>query len=566
MNDAPQETAESRLPAADWNQMANWIFALFVAAIAGAIASATGADAYEATLLVATGAGAGWLTNVVAVNLLFNPVKPMFGGLLYGVFYRGRDAFGTKLIETASERILTPDFFRQLLLSDQVSAALNGIVRDGIGPMLSNSPGTPRQLVTRLTSPGELDSLLDRIAIQLGHLTSTGCTYWLKRGGANQLMQTVASHLEGSDCGDVLSKEHLIRVLALLQGRLDKSKLEDGLESVERFLRVQARQSDRTIGSFFSSQQQRFIENLVGEIAAQRLRGTAIRMLRNPRLRNDTRALVRSELHELLAAQVRRSSGLRRLFLNLITSSNQDEIRREADKAVNDGMDRMARKLEQDDPHLGTLFEDAFKQITDEFWSLRLADVLEALPAESTLFIRQSLAGVITGNGGRKIVSRLVDLIHPLITHINVGQAFGDLASAPQLSNRLQELLAQPDTVRILRVEYRSMILRLLDHQLPTAHEWVPGLGLSAKGIEGLVVNHVNSSLRTAIPKLIASLPIREQLRSQWDYLSNEDIRDAVQDVLGNEFRTLINFGISLGAMAGIGGFLIKSFLTANTF
>jgi uncharacterized membrane protein YheB (UPF0754 family) len=100
-------------------------------------------------------------------------------------------------------------------------------------------------------------------------------------------------------------------------------------------------------------------------------------------------------------------------------------------------------------------------------------------------------------------------------------------------------------------VRIRTLLVGVAGLRLPSSELMMSACKIERERVETRLVRTATERVCTRVPAIAASLPVRHQLRAQWDSLSNVAIRDAVLGVLGNEFRTLINWGISLGAVAG---------------
>ena len=128
-------------------------------------------------LLILIGGFIGYITNKVAIKMLFRPVNPVNLGLfkLQGVFPKRKDQMAISLADTIEKELLSKDVIMNKLLSPEKVESLKTMIKDMLAqkisemipPMVRMFMGdNPEALIQKIINK-EGDQILDDLVEQL---------------------------------------------------------------------------------------------------------------------------------------------------------------------------------------------------------------------------------------------------------------------------------------------------------------------------------------------------------------------------------------------------------------
>ena len=92
-------------------------------------------EIWRLALLPVAGLSIGWLTNYLAIKMLFHPKEPVNLGIitLQGVFPKRQDALGDKLGEVVSKELISTDEILEKVSEEVKGTEVQAIVERRIG-------------------------------------------------------------------------------------------------------------------------------------------------------------------------------------------------------------------------------------------------------------------------------------------------------------------------------------------------------------------------------------------------------------------------------------------------
>lgn len=128
-------------------------------------------------LLIVIGGFIGYITNKIAIKMLFRPVNPIKIGFLtiQGVFPKRKDQMAISLAATIEQELLSKDVIMEKILSPEKIIELKTIAKDMLIEKISEKippmirmfmGGDPKQMVTNIINR-EGDQILDDVIEQL---------------------------------------------------------------------------------------------------------------------------------------------------------------------------------------------------------------------------------------------------------------------------------------------------------------------------------------------------------------------------------------------------------------
>jgi uncharacterized membrane protein YheB (UPF0754 family) len=125
-----------------------------------------GLTIWEWTLPLMIGVTAGFLTNAIAIWMLFHPYEPVYLGpvrvMPKGAIPKEIDRIAKRIGETVGRELLTPEDIARTLGSERFRERFDEALRDALRSVLSRELGPLREMVTPAQAEG-LASTLDRL-------------------------------------------------------------------------------------------------------------------------------------------------------------------------------------------------------------------------------------------------------------------------------------------------------------------------------------------------------------------------------------------------------------------
>jgi uncharacterized membrane protein YheB (UPF0754 family) len=119
-------------------------------------------------VLIVCGMITGWVTNWLAITMIFQPVEPrrILGKTWQGLFIQRQQEVAEIYAEVISEDIITIENMGDELLYGARADRTRQMVSDALRPAIDNAVGNIRPLVRLAVGPEEYDAIRDTVALQ----------------------------------------------------------------------------------------------------------------------------------------------------------------------------------------------------------------------------------------------------------------------------------------------------------------------------------------------------------------------------------------------------------------
>jgi uncharacterized membrane protein YheB (UPF0754 family) len=479
-----------------------WVHAIVAAAIAVIVvlfAKAVGGSVVDALVITMAGAMAGYFTNDIAVTLLLSPQRPMFWGLLYGMFYKRKQEFGDSLIETAHERFLNADFMKRLAMDPTIRDALADGLRRMLDKMTSARIGTPRELFIRVTKNHSLfDDVLDTVA--------DGVAKRLPVMVRENRDAVVAFSLRLSDevmdvtLGELIDMKETNNLVNAAIRYFSSQDFKDVLDLVLEKVWSHLGTIDDSLGDFvprdLRADMQRELESYIKDVVFRELERT----LQDPEIRRRIALVVQEEVRRFIQEfkQNMRAGGwwgrVKAWFLDWFGGKDIEDAIRKVPGKVERVLESFLR-----DPRRKEIIENyvskAIPRLMARVWGLRVASIVRWMPLERQKWMVDTVFGWL----GRPKTQRAIgEKVFAFIenrkgnTVRSLLEAFFDVDEVHRFVRRVVGYAIastrRPGTEKLFVEQAREMVLAFLkkasEKELPPIRDW----GMSSAGWSRIVL------------------------------------------------------------------------------
>ncbi|MFH1113183.1 MAG: hypothetical protein V1792_04620 [Pseudomonadota bacterium] len=512
--------------------------------------------------MVATGALAGYLTSDMAITILLWPTEPKLGGMLQGVFFKRRDVFGNTLIDRSCEKFLNPELFTKLIQDPAVEDALHSSVRSAIIDLTSRELGTPRSFLSSVLPEREhREDLFDRIAAALGNHaaqvvfdnSSEERIFSLLRVGLDNIGDTKITWFADRE-----------RIATLIEQTLAGCLTEQEARSFEEWATKRLSDllnSGNSLGEWVPGYLQAQIEDIARTYAVTVILREISSALSDETFRAKIVPVIQKEVEELLRSRIAGIDGLKGWLLQAFGKRTVNEflatLPSDLDRALTKIPEFVGRQEFKE--YLGY----AIERLIAGIWGLRLRDLHALIPPDFVRYLVNSATRLLQSEPVRKELS--MELAQFLSRF--EGRELNTLAPAlfrsgemrdralKFVSARIAQILADPVTrSRIYpqsRILMRRWVVSFLDAPLPKIIDLPFVKSQGVESLAGAAGDIVIERLREYGPRLVERFPIRERLQDLWSAMTNEQMQESILGVMEDQFKILINLGISYGAAVG---------------
>jgi uncharacterized membrane protein YheB (UPF0754 family) len=119
-------------------------------------------------VLLICGPIVGWVTNWVAILMIFEPVEPkrILGIKFHGMFLRRQEEAAEVYAEVIAEDIVTVQNMGEELLKGANSDRTRQMISNALRPAIDRSVGAARPLVRLAVGPREYDAIRETVAVE----------------------------------------------------------------------------------------------------------------------------------------------------------------------------------------------------------------------------------------------------------------------------------------------------------------------------------------------------------------------------------------------------------------
>ena len=510
----------------------------------------------------------GYVTNYVAIRMLFRPLHPwrLFGirlPLTPGVIPSQRHELARRMGEMVGSHLLTTGDVIRTLEGSAFRRELKIAVSDKLTDFLDRDLGQLQELVPASFS-GRFDELIDRLSQRL----DAACRDYLNSEQfAAQFDQFIRSKIDAlltSNLESCLKPEEYDRLRNHLDDRLTAFCGSSALaESVGAFV------DERTDRLLRSDQPMRKLlpDDLVDALLAQLEKEVPPLlekfggMLYDPdfrqRLIKKIQAAIRSFLDSLGGL-----TGLLSGFLNL------DKLDDKIPGMLDQASEEIALWLREEK----TQAEVAalLRARISSFLNKPLADIVDRLPYEKVDGMRCFLKKqAVTLVQSRKTVEALLALCDRSI-QATKERSFGLLLdqllsvkgreqAIAAVSDRLLHLLREPASVAMISTAINKPLRGLLNRPIGKLSARFPA-DLCEELNTGVYLQ-VSELLSREVPPLLAALNVRQMVEDKVNTLDLLQVEDLLLGVMKEQFAYINLFGALLGFLIGLGNLLLLIYL-----
>jgi uncharacterized membrane protein YheB (UPF0754 family) len=510
----------------------------------------------------------GYVTNYVAIKMLFRPLYPwrLFGirlPLTPGVIPSQRHELARRMGEMVGSHLLTPGDVVKTLDGDAFRRELKTAVSDKLTGFLDKDIGLVKELVPTAFS-GRFDELIDRLSDRL----AVACRDYLQSETFglqfDKLVRTKFDELLACNLESCLQPEQYDRLRKHLDNRLSALCSSSALaESVGAFV------DERTDRLLRSDQPMRQIlpADLVDTLLAQLEKEVPPLlekfggMLYDPdfrlRLIEKIQTAIRNFLDSLGGL-----TGLLSGFLNL------DQLDKKIPSMLDQASEEIALWLreEKTQAQVAALLRERISSFLDR----PMADIVDRLPYEKVdgmrCFLRKQAVALLQS---RRTVDALLGLCDRSI-QATKDRSFGSLLdqllpnggrkrTVEEISTRLLALVREPVSVAMLTGAINEPLRNLLNRPVGKLSARFPA-DVCEELNEGLY-RQVAELLQREVPPLLTALNIQQMVEDKVNTLDILQVEDLLLGVMKEQFAYINLFGALLGFLIGLGNLLLLMYL-----
>lgn len=508
------------------------------------------------------GAFIGYLTNDIAIRMLFRPLQPwrIFGirvPLTPGIIPSKRHQLAENIGAMVGDQLLTAQDIGEAMSAERFQEHLRRIADEKLNDLLGRDAGPLLSLMPQRF----------RVHAKIGlrtlkHRLRAGILEYLRSPAGAQAVRVVLADLlrraGRRRLDELLRAEDREAIYAALTG-IGKGLLADPAAAVrlggwlERSLTDDAADAGKSIGDFLPAELRELICALIADHAPQVL-AQAAAIMAEPPIRAKLAQAVRCGADHLID-NLGPMAAMAKGFLKM---ESLDAV---ISKWLAEREDHVAAWLKQ--PEIEARAAEALRGQAETFFAAPLAQLLAKIePERLTRLCQQAaarlLASLAEGQLQQMIAAIIRAHLEELLAHgqISLADLSGKLPSASRRALRLAvsgELRSLTDSELLRRVVSR-LISSLLD-QVAARPAGILRELLPAE-VRGGIIDHLvltaNRLLIREVPGLTESLHIRELVKNKVDSLDLLRLERLLLSIMEEQFKYINLFGGLLGFLIGL--------------
>ncbi len=524
-----------------------------------------GLTPWEWFIPILIGTTAGFLTNAIAIWMLFHPYRPIrlgrIGILPMGAIPKEIDRIARRIGETVGRELLTPEDIARTLSSDAFRTRFDEALRDALESLLDREIGAPRELIAP-EQMAEVEQVLDRLVSKVLEAVAV----YLNSAEWEWRIREIARGLSGE------FRERPISTVLTPELQVDIGR---GLQQVwasvresPEFARVIGEALDRGVQRMLTSEKplrhyvpagavnlgESFVANYL-PILLDRLGG----ILDDPTTREKLRETLRRFTDRFLEAQ----RTWKRLVGRLVITERTLEQTVEA--IEQGGMEEIAALIRE--PEVQARIAESVNQGMEELLDRPMRELFGSISPERAERLRNALVERVLylfrhRTTEEVVLTRLNQLV-AAVAERKVGDVLGlvDGERSRELTDRaadwVVETLRGPRVLNFLRgvIEHRTAwmlsvpIGRLGDYLPPDA----------VRRAEALMFDPLWNFLQRRVPAAIADLPVARMVEEKLRSYPISKVEELIWRVSRRELVLIIYLGGFLGALIGSIMLLLES-------
>ncbi len=535
-----------------------------------------GLTPWEWILPILVGTTAGFMTNAIAIWMLFHPYRPIRLGRLQilpmGAIPKEIDRIARRIGETVGNELLTSDDIARTLSSEAFRARFDEALRDALESLLRREIGAPRDLIAaeRMT---EVDRALDRLVGKVLEAVEVYLNSAEWEGRVREVAQGLSGELRERQISEVLTPELQVDISRGLE------QLWASVRESPEFARVISEALDRGLQRMLTSEKplrhyvpagainlgESFVANYL-PILLDRLGG----LLDDPATREKLRETLRRFTDRFLEEQ----RTWRRLVGRLMITERTLEQTVEA--IEQGGIEEIAALLRE--PEVQARVADSVNQGVEELLDRPMRELFGTVPPERAERLRNALVErvlyLFRHRTTEEVVLARLKQVVAAVAERNVGDVTGllDEERSRELTDRaagwVVETLRSPRVLGFLRGAIEHRTAWLLSVPIGRLGDYLPADAV--RRAELLMFDPLWGFLQRRVPLALADLPVARMVEDRLRSYPINKVEELIWRVSRNELVLIIYLGGFLGALIGSVMLLLESvpagLLASGTF
>ncbi|HET7275135.1 MAG TPA: DUF445 family protein [Longimicrobiaceae bacterium] len=511
----------------------------------------------EWILPIAIGVTAGFLTNAIAIWMLFHPYKPLriwgVRVMPMGAIPKEIDRIARRIGDTVGKELLTPVDIARTLSSESFRQRFDAALGDALRALLDREMGSLRDTVTP-EQASQLESVLGRVVeklLEVVEIYLQSPEWELRvRGFARSLTGEFRDH----SFSEVLTPE--------LQADLSVAARElwAGIRESDEFGRVIGEALSRGLGNLLESEKplRHYVPtgavNLGEAFVAQYL---PLLLERLGQVLDDpsTRDRLQATLHRFVDRFLEEQRTWKRIVGRLVITERTLEQTVEA--IEQGGVEEISSLLRE--PEVQGRVAQAVNEGVEDLLDRPIRDLLGDVTPERAERLRGAMVErvlhLFRHPTTEDVVLRRLDAVLASAAERKVGDVLDILGAkrsrdfADRISDWLVETLRGPRTISFLRGTLEHRADWLLTVPIGRIGQYLPAD--SVRHAEVFLFDPLWSFIQKRVPTAVAGLPVAQMVENKLKSYPVSKVEELIWRISRKELVLIINLGGFLGALIG---------------
>ncbi len=505
------------------------------------------------------GAFIGYLTNKVAIKMLFRPLKPWYVlglrvPLTPGIIPSKRHILAENIGAMVGGQLLTPQDIGEALSEERFQEHLRRIISNRVQDLLTRDLGPLLNLVPERF----------RVHVRIGlrafryRLRTEILAYLGSPGFAEAVHQLLHEQLESRSLNDLLQAEDRQQLYSFLDEQLasllNQPKTAERLGHWLEQSLDKAAASGKSLADLFPAGLREHLCRVIAEQTPHILAHAAVILAEAPVRQRLVKAIKNGVEHfiDSLGPMAAMAKG----FINV---ESLDAI---IHTWLAEREDDLAAWLQQ--PEIQQRAELALTEQARAFFATPLADLLAKVEPEQRTELSQQVAtrllALVTGEEARHTLSNaLAEYLEELLEHGQISLAAlagkvlpkgGEAQVGQVLNKELQALVASEPLRQLTGTLLNTLFEQIISRPAGVLHDLLPSNVRSS--ITDYLVLTANQLLIREVPGLTESLRIQELVRNKVNSLDLMRLERLLLSIMEEQFKYINLFGALLGFLIGL--------------
>lgn len=512
---------------------------------------------WEWILPILIGVTAGYMTNAIAIWMLFHPYKPIrilgVRVLPMGAIPKEMDRIARRIGETVGKELLTPVDIARTLSSDSFRRRFDEALAGALRALLDRELGSLREVVTP-EQASQLEAVLDRMVAKLLQVAEIYLQSPEWENQVREFARNLTGEFRDRPFSVVLTRE--------LQDDLNKGahELWAGIRESEEFGRVISEALDRAIGNILISEKplRHYVPtgavNLGEAFVAQYL---PLLLERLGEVLDDpaTKERLQVTLHRFVDSFLEEQQTWKRIVGRLVITERTLEQTVEA--IEQGGVEEISALLRE--PDIQARVARAVNEGVEDLLDRPVNDLLGDITPERAERLRNAMAErvlhLFRHETTEDVVLRRLDAVLSSAADRKVGDLLDFLGEersrnlADRVADWLLHTLRGPRTMGFLRGMLEHRAEWLLRVPIGRVGQYLPPD--SVRHAEVHLFDPLWSFIQQRVPTAVAGLPVAEMVENKLKSYPVTKVEELIWRISRKELVLIINLGGFLGALIG---------------